>query len=201
MSAIAYMAVATSSRNDDWSTSPATFDKLNREFGPFDLDPAASVGNAKCPHFYTAAENGLLRPWTGRVWLNPPYGRTIGLWMAKARQEAAAGALVVCLVPARVDARWWRESVAVASLVRLLPGRLRFGAQLYPAPFPSAVLVFGPLAHRHGRQAKRCEGCREWFFPARADARTCSVKCRQTLSRRSQLARPKCDGERSGAAS
>ena len=35
--------------------------------------------------------------------MNPPYGRAIGAWMAKARAEVASGnaVRVVCLVPAR----------------------------------------------------------------------------------------------------
>ncbi len=178
---MSYMEVACSSASPEWPTPQATFDKLAQEFGPFDLDPAATAENAKCQRFYTAAENGLLWPWQGRVWLNPPYGRTIGPWMAKARQESAAGALVVCLVPARVDARWWRESVAEAALVRFLPGRVRYGQ--HPAPFPNAVIVLGHLSGRHGTQARRCTACEGWWFPVRRDAKTCSDKCRMALKR------------------
>jgi hypothetical protein len=40
--------VACSSAPDDWPTSPADFDRLNREFGPLELDVCADPVNAKC---------------------------------------------------------------------------------------------------------------------------------------------------------
>lgn len=33
---------------------------------------------------------------------------------------------------------------------------------------------------------KQCEWCSDWFFPSRKHARTCSVKCRQALSRQAR---------------
>jgi len=59
--------------------------------------------------------------------MNPPYGRTIGLWIAKAYHSAQAGATVVALIPARTDTQWWHEFVTKAAEVRLLQGRLKFG--------------------------------------------------------------------------
>jgi phage N-6-adenine-methyltransferase len=135
-----------SSRTDDWATPQPVFDALDAEFG-FDLDVCADASNAKCRRFFSAAEDGLAQEWSGTVWLNPPYGRHgggIAAWMEKARESAAAGATVVCLVPARTDTRWWHESAMAAAEVRLVKGRLKFGAGNGPAPFPSAVVVFRP---------------------------------------------------------
>jgi site-specific DNA-methyltransferase (adenine-specific) len=188
-----YLQIATSSASDDWPTDPAIFDALNREFGPLELDVCSTHENAKCSRYYTKDDNGLAQAWTGRVWMNPPYGRTIGTWMDKAAQSAAEGALVVCLVPARVNTAWWRRSAAQASLVRIYPGRLRFGDLAMPAPFPSAVIVFGKLQRRHGTEARQCESCNTWFFPARADGLTCSPKCRQARRRASQVTTDKRD--------
>lgn len=181
-----YMETAVSSASPEWPTPRAFFDALNREFGPFDLDPASNAANAKAPMFYTAEDDGLAQPWKGRVWLNPPYGRTIPAWMAKAAASVADGSaeLVCCLVPARVDTRWWRDALAAASLVRIIPGRLKFGfTENNPAPFPSAVIVFGELSGRHGIKPARCGTCREWWFPPRSDGRHCSPKCRQAAYR------------------
>ena len=77
--------------------------------------------------------------------MNPPYGRAIGHWMRKAHQSAQRGAMVVCLVPARTDTRWWHR-YAMRGEIRLLRGRLRFGGGKNSAPFPSAVIVFRPPA-------------------------------------------------------
>jgi site-specific DNA-methyltransferase (adenine-specific) len=74
--------------------------------------------------------------------MNPPYGRAIGEWIAKAYHSAQAGATVVALIAARTDTRWWHEFVVKAAEVRLLQGRLKFGGATSSAPFPSVVAVF-----------------------------------------------------------
>ena len=117
------------------------FEDLDREFG-FNLDPCATAENAKCERHFTRGDDGLTQEWTGRVFMNPPYGREIGNWMQKALEAAESTAeLVVCLVPARTDTRWWHD-FAVQGEVRFLRGRLRFGDAQTGAPFPSAVVVF-----------------------------------------------------------
>ena len=132
-----------SSRTEEWATPHDLFAVLDAEFGGFELDPCATSENATCPRFYTRTDDGLARPWSGRVFMNPPYGRTIGAWMAKALEESRRGSLVVCLVPARTDTAWWHD-YAAGGEVRLLRGRLRFGNAGHSAPFPSAVVVFRP---------------------------------------------------------
>lgn len=153
-----------------WETPQPEFDAWNAEFW-FTLDVCAKPSTAKCPHFFvwydgilelvSGAEfpgqvahfDGLAQRWTGICWCNPPYGREIGKWVKKAHDSAhARDALVVCLVPARTDTKWWhryiwdgenhrpREGVEV----RLLEGRLKFGGAASGAPFPSALVIFKP---------------------------------------------------------
>jgi site-specific DNA-methyltransferase (adenine-specific) len=55
--------------------------------------------------------------------------------------ESGGAEIVVCLVPARTDTRWWHTYVTRGE-VEFLPGRLRFGGAGNGAPFPSAVVVF-----------------------------------------------------------
>jgi hypothetical protein len=50
---------------------------------------------------------------------------------------------VVGLVPARTDTTWWHQDVAGHATVFFLRGRLSFGDGTQPAPFPSALLVWG----------------------------------------------------------
>jgi site-specific DNA-methyltransferase (adenine-specific) len=80
--------------------------------------------------------------------MNPPYGATIGQWMRKAHESVCSGTaeLVVCLVPARTDTRWWHD-YATQGEIRYFRGRLRFGDGKYPAPFPSALVVFRDAAN------------------------------------------------------
>jgi len=47
-----------------------------------------------------------------------------------------------CLVPARMDTRWWRDYCRYAE-VRFLRGRVRLDGQKGSPPFPSAVVIFG----------------------------------------------------------
>lgn len=130
-----------SSATDLWATPQRLFDELQSEFH-FTLDVCAIAANAKCPHFYSPAEDGLVQPWTGVCWMNPPYGRAIGLWVAKAYRAALAGATVVALLPARTDTTWWHDYVVKAKDIRFLRGRIRFGEAKHSAPFPSTVVVF-----------------------------------------------------------
>jgi phage N-6-adenine-methyltransferase len=134
------MSVHFSSQTDLWATPQDLFDALHREFN-FTLDVCATADNAKCEKFYTPADDGLAQSWTGTCWMNPPYGRQLGLWMEKARDAASKGATVVALVPARTDTRWWHDIVQRVE-VRFLPGRLKFGGAKHSAPFPSAIVVF-----------------------------------------------------------
>ena len=92
-----------SSKSDQWATPPELFLRIAKRYGPFDLDVCATAENAKCERFYSPEQDGLQQPWEGRCWMNPPYGRTIGLWVKKAWESSLAGATVVCLVPARTD--------------------------------------------------------------------------------------------------
>ena len=59
-----------------------------------------------------------MQTWTGTGWLNPPYGKTIGLWFSKAREAALAGATVVALIPARTDTKRWHGIVTAAEMLK-----------------------------------------------------------------------------------
>lgn len=135
-----------SSATDEWPTPQKLFDALDAEFG-FTLDPCATKANAKCRRYFTKEEDGLRQDWADEtVFMNPPYGRAIGRWMAKAYAASRAGATVVCLVPARTDTTWWHR-YAMKGQIRLLKGRIRFEGGRHSAPFPSAIVVFRPPGH------------------------------------------------------
>jgi len=132
------------STSDDWGTPQKTFDELNAEFG-FTIDVCASSHNFKVNNYFDVEVDGLAQVWDGVVWCNPPYGRTIKVWMQKAHEAWLNGATVVCLVPARTDTAWWHDYAAKATEIRFLRGRLKFerpGLKSDAAPFPSAIVIF-----------------------------------------------------------
>ena len=126
------------SNTDQWATPQWFFDELDREFH-FDLDPCADETNHKCDRYFSREENGLTQEWTGRVFCNPPYGREIGKWVKKA---AEAKTLVVMLLPARTDTKWFHDYIYEKAEIRFLKGRLKFGGSSNSAPFPSMVVIF-----------------------------------------------------------
>lgn len=134
-----------SSATDDWSTPQDFFDAVNAEFGPLELDVAASDKNHKCPQYFTEYVDGLSASWLGfKCWMNPPYGRTIGKWVAKAAFEASKGCTVVALLPARTDTRYFHDHIynKPGVEIRFLRGRLKFGGAKNSAPFPSMLVIF-----------------------------------------------------------
>jgi len=170
-----------SSNKDDWETPQWLFDELNAEFD-FNLDAAASEDNAKCEDYI--ASDGLTTQWVhevrtypggvkevyylkGRVFVNPPYGRAVGLWVQKAHDEVEKGnaELVVMLLPSRTDTRWFHQYIYQKDNVeiRFLKGRLKFsnrtlptyqedgGHKVSPAPFPSMVVIFRPQYSESGK--------------------------------------------------
>ena len=112
--------------------------------GNIDLDPCSNSHddpNVRADLHYTAADNGLIQYWEGNIFMNPPYGRQIGDWVAKLVEAHESGDVpqAIALLPARTDTQWWQ-------LIRDYPvcfvtGRLKFkGNNNNAAPFPSAII-------------------------------------------------------------
>ncbi len=140
-----------SSKTAEWETPQDVFDHYNQLFN-FQLDVCASEENNKCVNFYSKDDDGLKQHWYGRNWMNPPYGRQISKWVEKAWWESLDNnALTVCLLPARTDTAWWQNFVLNADSVLFVRGRLKFGGQK-PAPFPSAIVIFGLNYHKEDKQ-------------------------------------------------
>lgn len=138
-------AVMFSSSSDEWATPQKVFDDLNNEFH-FDLDPCATDENHKTPKYYTKNDDGLSHKWGGcRVFCNPPYSQ-VGDWVAKAYEEGhKPDTIVVLLIPARTDTRYFHDYIMHRAEVRFLKGRLKFGDSKNSAPFPSMVVIYrGP---------------------------------------------------------
>ena len=98
----------------------------------------------QCEHYFTKEQNGLKQDWGGhRVFCNPPYGRAITDWGEKSFREGTKdNTIVVMLIPARTDTRYFHDFIQHRSEVRFVKGRLKFGNSKQAAPFPSMVVIF-----------------------------------------------------------
>lgn len=96
-----------------WATPALIYHELDARF-VFNDDPCPLHGSG-----------GLDRPWGSRTYVNPPYGKEIGKWIARAYQEGQAGKLVVMLLPCRTDTIWFHRYILPhAKEIRFIKGRL-----------------------------------------------------------------------------
>jgi len=78
--------------------------------GEFDLDPCAPVVRPwdTARHYYTIKDDGLSKPWFGRVWLNPPFNRyKAPRWLERLKQHGNG----IALIPARTETRMFFDHV------------------------------------------------------------------------------------------
>ena len=108
-------------QRDEWLTPPHVVKALGR----FDLDPCASVRRpwATATHHFTIHDNGLAKPWAGRIWLNPPYGASTGKWLQRLAEHGDGVALIFARTETATFFPWVWEH---ASALLFLKGRLHF---------------------------------------------------------------------------
>lgn len=107
--------------NDEWLTPPEIVSAL----GHFDLDPCAPITRPwpTADQHFTREDNGLLKAWGGRVWLNPPFGREAVKWLRRMVEHGDG----VALVPARTETAMFYECVwPKADAILFMKGRPHF---------------------------------------------------------------------------
>ena len=129
------------SNSGEWSTPQDLFDELNKEFH-FVIDVCSSDINAKCKKHFTKENSCFQSNWESPAFMNPPYGREIGNFIAKARDEQDKGITIVALLPARTDTKWFHNYILGKQEIRFIEGRLKFGGSKNSAPFPSMIVIF-----------------------------------------------------------
>jgi hypothetical protein len=126
----------------EWLTPPSLVKKL----GVFDLDPCSPI-NAPFLHAknnFTTIDDGLTREWFGRVYLNPPYGRGMELWLEKLKNHGDG----IALIFARTETKCFFEHIwNDAHGVLFVKGRIRFyhvsGIQGGTPGAPSVFIAYG----------------------------------------------------------
>lgn len=107
--------------HEEWLTPP----EILKALGQFDLDPCSPVRRPwdTAANHYSINDDGLAKPWAGRVWLNPPFGREAIKWM-RLMVEHGNG---IALLPARTETVMFYETVwRAADAVCFMEGRPHF---------------------------------------------------------------------------
>ena len=153
-------ATLHSSDSNEWYTPARILEAARAVLGGIDLDPASSAAanqTVQAARYYTKDTDGLTRPWRGRVWLNPPYGKTAtgssnqGRWSKRLIDAYTAGdvAAAVLLVNACTGDGWFAPLWAYP--LCFVRGRIHFipaDGQKNSPTHSSVLAYFGPDAAR-----------------------------------------------------
>lgn len=94
--------------------------------------------------YFLPGHDGLIEPWQGRTFCNPPYGPNVGDW---ARRMAEHGNGIMLVFVRSETNCWQRDILPFADAILLLAGRVRFylptGEQGRSGTAPSALLAYG----------------------------------------------------------
>lgn len=104
-----------------WLTPP----DLVKSLGVFDLDPCTPVNRLwdTASNHYNKIDDGLSKKWQGRVWLNPPYGDQLKLWLNKMKNHMNG----IALTFARTETISFQKYVfPFAYSILFVHGRIKF---------------------------------------------------------------------------
>lgn len=130
-----------------WCTPQHIIEKLGGS-DIFDLDPCQSGQQITrtARHYYFEEDNGLLQPWFGNVFCNPPYN-DLKSWLHK--MSIHGHGIVLCF--ARTDTKAW-ENVKTATGINFIKGRIKFinedGVSNQPANAASCLIAWGEDNYR-----------------------------------------------------
>jgi site-specific DNA-methyltransferase (adenine-specific) len=141
--------LSTDSRQD-WATPSQFFRELNETYN-FALDVCAMQSSTKVPfnwygldHPDPVRRDCFTRDWhidaKGWAFMNPPYGKELPKFLAKATEEYQKGLKQVWLVTASTSTKWFHKYALPHELI-FIKGRLKFDDGKMPAPFASMLVV------------------------------------------------------------
>ena len=144
--------VTNNSGCNEWYTPERYLDLAREVLGEIDLDPASCAfanETVKARLFYSEDDDGLTKPWHGRVWMNPPYSADLVLKFAeKFVGEYNDGNVTegIVLVNNATETAWFASLVSAATAVCFPRGRIRYQSQNRESLAPlqgQAFLYFG----------------------------------------------------------
>ena len=124
--------IAHNSGDNEWYTPSNIITSAITVIGEIDLDPASSeVANEliKARIFYKAEEDGLSKPWKGKVWMNPPYSQPlVTRFCEKLIYHFEKGDVpeAIALLNNATETKWFQNLAKVAPAICHLEGRVTF---------------------------------------------------------------------------
>jgi site-specific DNA-methyltransferase (adenine-specific) len=137
-----------SSESNKWYTPKYITDYIESNYGKITLDPCASDWRKIANINYTKEDDGLSKEWNeDLVFVNPPYGRGIKLWVEKCvKEQIKHKNTIIMLIPARPDTSYWHDFIFPNyKEIFFIKGRIKFDrieGDSESAPFPSCLVVF-----------------------------------------------------------
>ena len=109
--------------SDDWYTPPSIFEALGFTF---DLDPCSPGAGHWVPAraIFTIAEDGLVQPWNGSIFMNPPFGKRNGHvpWLVKFFNHGNG----IAIVRSYTSSGWWHDHMHRAEMLLWPRGKTKF---------------------------------------------------------------------------
>lgn len=148
------LAYYASSESVEWYTPRYIIDGALAVMGAIDCDPCSNAEpyNVPATVHYTQREDGLIQPWHGRIYMNPPYGKALPSWIGKLLAERALDRCseAITLTPARTDTQWF-QGLWQAAAICFMYRRVRFLGRdnvRNDSTFPTALAYFGARPER-----------------------------------------------------
>lgn len=142
-------------QSDEWYTPPEIFTALGERF---DLDPCSPGYDHWVPadRVYTKLDDGLRCPWSGFVFMNPPFGGRNGHipWLRKFLTHGNG----IAIVRSYTSAAWFHDFAVNADALLFPRGKTKFirpDGSIGKAPGHGVVLLgMGPRAVESLRRSK-----------------------------------------------
>jgi ParB family chromosome partitioning protein len=145
-------ALAGLTANNEWYTPPEWIERARAAMGSIDCDPASAAfaqQTIRAREWFDKERDGLIHPWRGNVWLNPPYARRqIELFIEKLIAERPRFTQAIVLTDNRTDTLWFRDLCSISRIAAFTTGRIGFYNEAVPQSSPANGSVFMYIGDR-----------------------------------------------------
>jgi len=123
--------VSNNSGENEWYTPPQYIEAARIVMGCIDIDPASSAlanKTVKAKTFFTMQDDGLIREWRGKLWMNPPYASgLIEKFIKKYSEHIGADVQEgIVLVNNATETAWFQQLVSVSNAIVFPNSRIKF---------------------------------------------------------------------------